>query len=121
MELGMISSTWLGTKIDRLEGIRKAKAIGFDTYDVFEDPLDLTDDERREIKETCEEVGLQIRSVVCVAFGHRLEHGIARRSAADRARSVNTLLLEVSHKAQTGNHRRHASEADTVRAQAGRR
>ena len=36
---------------------------------MFEDPLDLTDDERREIKETCEEVGLQIRSVVCVAFG----------------------------------------------------
>ena len=69
MELGMISSTWLGTKIDRLEGIRKAKAIGFDTYDVFEDPLDLSDDERREIKETCEEVGLQVRSVVCVAFG----------------------------------------------------
>ena len=53
MELGMISSTWLGTKVDRLEGIRQAKAIGFDTYDVFEDPLDLTDDERREIKETC--------------------------------------------------------------------
>jgi len=69
MELGMISSTWLDTKIDRLEGIRKAKAIGFDTYDVFEDPLDLTDDERREIKETCAEAGLPVRSVVCVAFG----------------------------------------------------
>ena len=69
MELGMISSTWLGTKVDRLEGIRTAKEIGFDTYDVFEDPLDLTDDERSEIKETCEEVGLPIRSVVCVAFG----------------------------------------------------
>jgi sugar phosphate isomerase/epimerase len=69
MELGMISSTWLGTKIDRLEGIRQAKQIGFDTYDVFEDPLDLTDAEREEIKKTCEEVGLPIRSVVCVAFG----------------------------------------------------
>ena len=43
MELGMISSTWLGTKVGRLEGIRAAKQIGFDTYDVFEDPLDLTD------------------------------------------------------------------------------
>jgi sugar phosphate isomerase/epimerase len=69
MELGMISSTWLGTKIDRLEGIRKAKEIGFDTYDVFEDPLDLTDAEREEIKRTTEEVGLPVRSVVCVAFG----------------------------------------------------
>jgi sugar phosphate isomerase/epimerase len=65
----MISSTWLGTKIDRLEGIRKAKEIGFDTYDVFEDPLDLTDGECEEIKRTTEEVGLPVRSVVCVAFG----------------------------------------------------
>lgn len=69
MELGMISSTWLGTKVGRLEGIRQAKEIGFDTYDVFEDPLDLTDAEREEIKRTCDEVGLPIRSVVCVAFG----------------------------------------------------
>ncbi len=69
LELGMISSTWLGTKVDRLEGIRRAKEIGFDTYDIFEDPLDITDAEREEIKRTCEEVGLPIRSVVCVAFG----------------------------------------------------
>src|SRR5881409_4174162 len=69
MELGMISSTWLGTKVDRTEGIRTAKQIGFDTYDIFEDPLDLTDAEREEIRRTAEEVGLPIRSVVCVAFG----------------------------------------------------
>lgn len=69
LELGMISSTWIGTKIDLEEGIRKAKEIGFDTYDIFEDPLDIDDDTRRLIKETAEEVGLPIRSVVCVAFG----------------------------------------------------
>src|SRR6476619_1548650 len=69
MELGMISSTWLDTKIGRLDGIRTAKEIGFDTYDVFEDPLDLTDEEREEIKRTAEKVGLPIRSAVCVAFG----------------------------------------------------
>ncbi len=69
LELGMISSTWLGTKVGRLDGIRAAKQIGFDTYDIFEDPLDLTDADRAEIKSTCEEVGLPIRSVVCVAFG----------------------------------------------------
>ena len=69
MELGMISSTWLGTKVGRLEGIREAKEIGFDTYDVFEDPLDLTDADREEIKRAADEAGLPIRSVVCVAFG----------------------------------------------------
>src|SRR5438093_7893214 len=69
LELGMISSTWIGTKIGLEEGIRRAKEIGFDTYDVFEDPLDIDDGTRRLIKETAEEVGLPIRSVVCVAFG----------------------------------------------------
>jgi sugar phosphate isomerase/epimerase len=65
----MISSTWLGTNVDRVEGIRKAKEIGFDTYDVFEDALDLTDDERAEIKAACDAAGLPIRSQLCVAFG----------------------------------------------------
>ena len=69
LELGMISSTWIGTKVGLEEGIRKAKEIGFDTYDVFEDPLDIDDETRRLIKDTAEEVGLSIRSVVCVAFG----------------------------------------------------
>ncbi|MGL6278928.1 MAG: sugar phosphate isomerase/epimerase family protein [Gaiella sp.] len=69
LELGMISSTWLGTHVGRIDGIRRAKEIGFDTYDVFEDALDLTDAERAEIRAACEEVGLPIRSQLCVAFG----------------------------------------------------
>jgi D-psicose/D-tagatose/L-ribulose 3-epimerase len=69
LELGMISSTWLGTKVDRLEGIRRAREIGFDTYDIFEDALDLTDAERAEIKAACDAAGLPIRSQLCVAFG----------------------------------------------------
>jgi len=69
LELGMISSTWIGTKVGLEEGIRAAKEIGFDTYDIFEDPLDIDDATRRQIKETADEVGLPIRSVVCVAFG----------------------------------------------------
>ena len=59
MELGMISSTWFDTKIGTEEGIRKAKEIGFDTYDIFEDPLDIDDATRKLIKDTCEEVGLR--------------------------------------------------------------
>ena len=43
LELGMISSTWAGTKIGIEEGIRKTKEIGFDTYDIFQDPLDIDD------------------------------------------------------------------------------
>jgi sugar phosphate isomerase/epimerase len=87
MELGMISSTWLDTKVGRLEGIRKAKEIGFDTYDVFEDPLDLTDAEREEIKSALEEVGLPVRSVVCVAFGIVDFNPSVRRFTLDRIKA----------------------------------
>ena len=52
LELGMISSTWFGTEIGTEEGIRRAKEIGFDTYDIFEDPLDIDDATRKMIKDT---------------------------------------------------------------------
>jgi D-psicose/D-tagatose/L-ribulose 3-epimerase len=87
LELGMISSTWIGTKIGLEEGIRKAKEIGFDTYDVFEDPLDIDDETRRLIKDTAEEVGLPIRSVVCVAFGIVDFNPSVRRFTLDRIKA----------------------------------
>jgi len=87
LELGMISSTWLGTKVGLEEGIRKAREIGFDSYDIFEDPLDIDDETRKLIKDTCEEVGLPIRSVVCVNFGLVDFNPSVERFAMDRARA----------------------------------
>jgi len=87
LELGMISSTWFDTKIGLEEGIRTAKEIGFDTYDIFEDPLDIDDDTRRLIKETADEVGLPIRSVVCVAFGIVDFNPSVRRFTLDRIKA----------------------------------
>jgi sugar phosphate isomerase/epimerase len=87
MELGMISSTWFDTKIGLEEGIRRAKEIGFDTYDIFEDPLDIDDATRKLIKDTCEEVGLPIRSVVCVGFGVVDFNPSVRRFTLDRIRA----------------------------------
>ena len=87
MELGMISSTWFDTKIGVEEGIREAKAIGFDTYDIFEDPLDIDDATRKLIKDTCDEVRLPIRSVVCVAFGIVDFNPSVRRFTLDRIRA----------------------------------
>ena len=87
LELGMISSTWLGTKVGLEEGIRKAREIGFDSYDIFEDPLDIDDETRKLIKDMCEEVGLPIRSVVCVNFGLVDFNASVERFAMDRARA----------------------------------
>jgi D-psicose/D-tagatose/L-ribulose 3-epimerase len=87
LELGMISSTWAGTKIGIEEGIRKTKEIGFDTYDIFEDPLDIDDATRELIKRTCEEVGLPIRSCVCVSFGFVDFNPSVQRFALDRTKA----------------------------------
>lgn len=69
MKLGLINSAWLGTSVTTAEGIRKTKEIGFDTIDIFADPLDIDIKERRLIKDTCREVGLPVISVCCVALG----------------------------------------------------
>ena len=87
LELGMISSTWLGTKVSLEEGIRRTKAIGFDTYDIVEDPLDIDDATRALIKATCAEVGLPIRSCPMVAFGFVDFNASVQRFARDRARA----------------------------------
>lgn len=87
LELGMISSTWAGTVVGLEEGIRKTKEIGFDSYDIFEDPLDIDDETRKLIKDICDEVGLPIRSVVCTSFGLVDFNPSVERFAMDRARA----------------------------------
>lgn len=87
LELGMISSTWGGTHVGMVEGIHKAKEIGFDTYDIFEDPLDIDDETRKLIKDTCAEVGLPIRSCVCVAFGVVDFNPSVQRFTVDRVKA----------------------------------
>lgn len=69
MNLGLINSAWLGSSIGTAEGIRKTKQIGFDTIDIFADPLEIDVRERRLIKDTCRETALPVISVCCVALG----------------------------------------------------
>ncbi|HEX5271225.1 MAG TPA: sugar phosphate isomerase/epimerase [Gemmataceae bacterium] len=69
MQLGLINSAWAQAGRDTAFGIRMTKEIGFDTIDVFADPLDLTVKERRLIKRECDRAGLPIVSLACVAVG----------------------------------------------------
>jgi D-psicose/D-tagatose/L-ribulose 3-epimerase len=87
MELGLIGSAWHGTDLSVVEGIRKTKEIGFDAYDVFEDPLMITHEEQRAIKEVCAEVGLPIRSAVCIALGLVDFVPAVRRFTLDRCKA----------------------------------
>jgi D-psicose/D-tagatose/L-ribulose 3-epimerase len=87
LELGIISSAWGDTHVGIEEGIRTAKEIGFDAYDVFEDPLDIDDATRELIKSTADEVGLPIRSCVCVNFPLVDFNPSVQRFAIDRTKA----------------------------------
>ena len=69
MKLGLINSAWAQAGRDTAYGIRMTKEIGFDTIDIFADPLDIDAKERKRIRLECEKAGLPIISVACVAVG----------------------------------------------------
>lgn len=69
MKLGLINSAWAQAGRDTAFGIRMTREIGFDSIDVFADPLDLDPRERRLIPRECQRAGLPIISIACVAVG----------------------------------------------------
>lgn len=69
MKLGLINSAWAQAGRDTAVGIRETKRLGFDSIDIFADPLDIGARERRLIRTECEGVGLPVVSVACVAVG----------------------------------------------------
>src|SRR5205085_883809 len=60
---------WVQANQPTVFGLRKTKEIGFDTVDVFIDPLDIDVKERRLIKDECDRLKLPIVSIACVAVG----------------------------------------------------
>lgn len=69
MKLGLINSAFAQAGRGTEFGINEAKRIGFDTIDIFADPLDIDAAERRLIRSAADRNGLPIRSVCCVAVG----------------------------------------------------
>jgi D-psicose/D-tagatose/L-ribulose 3-epimerase len=69
MRLGLINSAWVQAGRGTAFGIRKTKEIGFDSIDIFADPLEIDVREKRLIKQECDRAGLPIVSVACVAVG----------------------------------------------------
>src|SRR6266480_5370265 len=69
MKLGLINSAWAQAGRDTAFGIRMTRELGFDSIDIFTDPLDIDVKERRLIKRECDRAGLPIVSIACVAVG----------------------------------------------------
>jgi len=69
MKLGLINSAWAQAGKGTAFGIQQTKAIGFDSIDIFADPLDIDARERKLIRQECARAQLPIVSVACVAVG----------------------------------------------------
>ncbi len=69
MKLGLINSAWVQANRGTVYGLQQTKEIGFDTVDIFVDPLETDIRERRLIRDECARLDLPIVSIACVAVG----------------------------------------------------
>lgn len=95
MKLGLINSAWFGSPLDGKAGLEETKRIGFDTVDIFADPLELSDEARRQFVQDVKSVGLPVPSVVCVALGIADFNAAPRRFHIDRAKRHLDLVAEL--------------------------
>ena len=94
MKLGLINSAWAQAGRDTAFGIRMTKEIGFDSIDIFADPLDLDARERKLIRRECERAGLPIVSLASVAVGLIDFNPSVQRFHLDRCRRYLDLAHE---------------------------
>jgi sugar phosphate isomerase/epimerase len=95
MKLGLINSAFAQAGKGTRFGLETTKRLGFDTIDIFTDPLDIDAAERRLIRETCRELDLPIVSLCCVALGLVDFNPSVRRFHLDRCRAFLDLATEL--------------------------
>lgn len=98
MKLGLINSAWVQTGKPTVFGLQKTKELGFDTVDLFVDPLDLESAERRLIADECRRLDLPIVSLCCVAVGLIDLNPSVRRFHLDRVREYLNLTADYQAK-----------------------
>lgn len=94
MKLGLINSAWVQANQPTVYGLRKTKELGFDTIDIFVDPLDIDIRERRLIKDECDRLELPIVSIACVATGLIDFNPSVQRFHIDRVQEYLDLAYE---------------------------
>jgi D-psicose/D-tagatose/L-ribulose 3-epimerase len=98
MKLGLINSAWAQAGKNTAWGIQQTKDLGFDTIDIFTDPLDIDIRERQLIKRECDRVGLPIISIACVAVGLIDFNPSVQRFSIDRVKAYLDLAYEYAAK-----------------------
>lgn len=98
MKLGLINSAWVQANQPTVFGLQKTKELGFDTVDIFVDPLEIDVRERRLIKDECDRLELPIVSIACVAVGLIDFNPSVRRFHIDRVKAYLDLAYEYQAK-----------------------
>src|SRR5436853_2176590 len=98
MKLGLINSAWVQANQPTVYGLQKTKELGFDTIDIFVDPLDIDIKERRLIKRECDRLDLPIVSIACVAVGLIDFNPSVQRFSIDRCKKYLDLAYEYEAK-----------------------
>ncbi len=98
MKLGLINSAWAQAGRDTAFGIRMTREIGFDSIDIFADPLDIDVKERLLIRRECDRAGLPIISLACVAVGLIDFNPSVQRFHLQRCRAYLDLAYEFGAK-----------------------
>ncbi len=98
MQLGLINSAWAQAGKDTTWGIRKTKELGFDSIDIFTDPLDIDVQERCRIRDECVKHDLPIVSLCCVAVGLIDFNPSVQRFHLDRVQEYLDLAYEFDAK-----------------------
>jgi len=94
MKLGLINSAWVQADQPTVFGLQKTKQIGFDTVDIFIDPLEADVRERKTIKDECDRLELPIASVCCVAVGLIDFNSSVQRFHVERVQRYLDLVYE---------------------------
>lgn len=98
MKLGLINSAWVQAGKGTAWGIRQTKEIGFDSIDIFADPLDIDATERKRIRVECGRAGIPVVSVACVAVGLIDFNPSVQRFHAERCRKYLDFAYELEAK-----------------------
>lgn len=94
MKLGLINSAWAQAGRETAWGLQTTKALGFDSVDIFTDPLEIDVRERRLLKDECKRLELPIVSVCCVALGLIDFNPSVQRFHVQRTRAFLDLVYE---------------------------
>ncbi len=98
MNLGLISSAWLGTPVTTARGIELTKQIGFDSIDVFADPTEIGPEERRLIRKATAANQLPVVATVCCALGIADFNKTVREFHVERAKRYLDFCYELEGK-----------------------